>query len=323
MNVSTPPDSPLHVGIDVAKDKLDVARSDATEVTTWPNDPAGIARLVKELAKAKPDMVVIEATGGYERQALAALLEAGLPTALANPRHVRNLARGLGLNAKTDAIDARVLVAYAGLAKPRLAEKQSQNAVELQALVTCRRQLTQTRTEQKNRRDTTASLAAAKAIDAVLEIIKTQIADLDGKIKTLIESDDDMSPKDQIIQSVPGFGPVLSATILADLRQIGSMDRRQAAALIGVAPYNRDSGRFKGQRAIRGGRTAVRNVLYMATLVAIRHNPLIKAFADRLKGAGKKNKVVIVAAMRKLAAILNAIIRENITWTQLKLTTNS
>lgn len=315
-------DDSLLVGIDVAKDKLDVARSDSQEVTAFTNDDAGIARLVETLRQAKPVLIVAEATGGYERAVVGALLVADLPVAVANPRHVRHLARGLGISAKTDAIDARVLLAYARHAQPRLAAKRSENCEELEALVTCRRQLTEVRTEQTNRRGVTRSPRARKAIDAVLKTVQRQIDDLDEQIRGLIDSDDDMSRTDRIIRSVPGVGPVLSATILASLGELGTLHRREAAALIGVAPYNRDSGRFKGQRAIRGGRTVVRNVLYMATLAAMRFNPVIRTFADRLKAAGKKNKVVIVACMRKLAAILNAMLRDGIHWSQLKLAQN-
>lgn len=319
---ASPKDGSLLVGIDVSKDKLDTARSDADEVTTHANDDGGIARLVQRLRQAGPTLVVVEATGGYERPLVAALLDAGLPTAVANPRHVRHLAKGLGLLAKTDAIDAKVLVAYARHASPRLAEKRSGNREELEALVTCRRQLTTVRTEQENRRRLTRSKAALKAIDAVLKTVGTQIEALDEKIRKLIESDDDMSRTDRIIRSVPGLGPVVSATVLASLCEAGGIDRRQAAALVGVAPYNRDSGRLRGQRAIAGGRAGVRSVLYMATLAAMRCNPVIRRFAQRLKAAGKASKVVIVACMRKLTTILNAMLRDGLEWPQLKLAQN-
>jgi transposase len=312
----------LMVGIDVAKHKLDLARSDRDDLTTCPNDDAGVARLVRLMRQAKPALIVVEATGGYERLVLDALLDADLPVALANPNHVRHLAKGLGILAKTDAIDARVLVAYARHAQPRLAEKRSKNRVELQALVTCRRQLLHLRTEQTNRRATTASAKARKAIDAVLKTVDSQIARLDEQIQKLIDSDDDMSRIDRIVQSTPGVGPVLSATLLASLGEIGAMDRRQAAALVGVAPFNRDSGRFKGKRAIRGGRADVRNVLYMATMAATRFNPVIRAFYQRLLKAGKLKKVALIAAMRKLTAILNAMLRDGLEWSQLKLAQN-
>lgn len=316
------PDS-LLVGIDVAKDKLDMARSDTDVIFTCANDDVGIAPLVDALRDGKPSLIVVEATGGYERAVVAALLDAKLPVAVANPAHVRHLAKGLGVLAKTDAIDARVLLSYARHAQPRLAEKRGKNCMELEALVTCRRQLLTVRTEQHNRRAVTHSPKARKAIDAVLKTVDRQIESLDAQIRKLIESDDDMSRKDRIIRSVPGAGPVLSATLLASLCEIGRVDRQQISALVGVAPYNRDSGRFKGKRTIRGGRTSVRCVLYMATLAAIRCNPVIRAFAQRLRAAGKLSKVVIVACMRKLTTILNAMLRDDLEWSQLNLVKNT
>lgn len=318
MTAALTPDS-LLVGIDVAKDKIDVARSDDGSVLTLANDEKGFALLIQTFAPARPALIVVEATGGYEKSLVGALLDAHLPVAVAHPGHVRHLARGLGILAKTDALDARVLLAYARHAQPRLVEKRSKNREELEALVTCRRQLNHVQTEQNNRLRTTRSQSARKAIEAVLKTTLRQIELLDEQIRKLIESDDDMHRQDRIIRSVPGVGPVLSATLLSSLQELGSTHRRQAAALIGVAPYNRDSGRFSGKRAIRGGRTAVRSVLYMATLVAMRHNAVIRDFAQRLKATGKANKVVIVACMRKLAAILNAMLRDGLLWSELKL----
>ena len=309
----------VFVGIDVALDKLDVARSDAHPVVTVANNPAGIAQLVQWLTPVAPATIVVEATGGLEHDILAALLEAGLPVALAHPGRVRQFAKGLGRLAKTDAIDAHVLAEYARLAAPRLAHKRSENQQELDALVTCRRQLTQLRTEQSNRRRQTRSTRALKAIDAVLKTIEKQLTNLDAQIAELIAADEDLSACDAVLQSAPGVGPVLSATILAELSELGSTGRRQISALAGVAPFNHDSGRRKGLRAIRGGRTAVRSVLYMGTIAAMRFNPLIKAFAERLKKTGKKNKIVIVACMRKLITLLNAMLRDHLSWNELNL----
>ena len=319
--VSSDP-SPVFVGIDVAKDQLDLARSDTGGIQSWPNDPAGIRCLVATLQPAPVATIVVEATGGLERPLLDALLDAGLPVALVNPGHVRHFAKGLGILAKTDAVDARVLVEFARKAAPRLAVKRSQIQAELEALVTCRRQLLQVRTEQSNRSQTTTSTPARKAIHAVLTTLDQQIARLETQIAKLIESDDDMSHHDQLLQTVPGVGPVLSTTLLAELGELGDTDRREIGALVGVAPFNRDSGRFQGKRSIRGGRASVRSVLYMATITAIRCNPVIKSFAARLKKAGKLPKVIIVACMRKLLSILNAMIRENLTWNQLNIVKN-
>jgi transposase len=311
------PVAALFVGIDVAKDKLDIGRSDCSEILTVGNDVQGIARLVDSLRNSCPRTIVVEATGGLERAVLDALLDADLPVALVNPGHVRHLAAGLGILAKTDAIDASVLVEFARVASPRLARKRSENQAELDALVTCRRQLLHVRTEQTNRRHSTSSKPARKAIDAVLKTVNKQIEDLDRQIKKLIESDDDFDSIDKLLRSVPGVGPVLSATLLAELNELGSTDARRISALAGVAPYNNDSGRNKGKRAIRGGRASVRSALYMATIAAIRFNPVISRFAERLQKAGKLGKVTITACMRKLLTLLNAMVRDNLTWEQL------
>ena len=314
---------PLFAGIDVAKDKLDLARSDARDVLTRANDATGIATLVGELLAHRPALIVVEATGGLERALIDALLEAELPVALVNPGHVRHFARGIGKLAKTDSIDAHVLAEFARLASPRLLQKRSANRAELEALVTCRRQLTHVRTEQTNRRGSTASKTAVRSIDQVLRVVNRQILELDRQIAKLIQGDDDMNHLDTLLKSVPGVGKVLSSTLLCELAEIGAVGRRQLCSLAGVAPFNCDSGRFRGKRAIRGGRASVRSVLYMATVAAMRFNPVIKRFADRLKQAGKLNKVIIVACMRKLLSILNAMIRDGLSWDQLDLVKNA
>lgn len=316
MNEASP--EPVFVGIDVSKNKLDFARSDTGQVVTLDNSKRGIAELVKVLQAAAPSLIVIEATGGYEQPALQALLDADLPVALAQPAHVRHMAKALGILAKTDAIDARVLVTFARNASPRLAEKRSKNSVELEALVTCRRQLVQVRTEQLNRLGSTRAKPARRAVQAVLDAINEQLGELDEQIRAIIETDDDMNRWDRLIRSVPGIGAVVSATLLAELAELGTIGRAPISALVGVAPFNRDSGRWRGKRAIRGGRASVRSALYMAAVTAIRCNPVIRTFAQRLKAVGKPNKVVIVAAMRKLITLLNAMIRDGLEWNQLK-----
>ena len=315
----------LFVGIDVAKDKLDLARSDADGIATIANDAAGIRQAVRQLraAGAALSVVVVEATGGLERPLLDALLDADLPVALVNPGHVRHFAKGIGRLAKTDAIDAKVLVEFARLAAPRLAQKRSKNRAELEALVTCRRQLLLVRTEQTNRRGVTASKPAIRSIDAVLKTVDRQVLELERQIATLIGSDDEFGHVDKLLRSVPGVGPVLSSTLLAELMELGAIGRRQVSALVGVAPFNCDSGRFKGKRRIRGGRASVRSVLYMATLAAMRFNPVIRRFAERLRRTAKLEMVIVVACMRKLLSIINAMVREGITWDQLKLVKNA
>lgn len=305
-------------GIDVSRDKLDVALSNVPEVCTFDNNAAGIEQLVAHLATHTPTLIAIEATGGYEHDALHAMLDAQLPVARVNPRHVRHLAKALGKQAKTDAIDAHVLVAFAEHAAPRIAEKQAQNRSELHELVTCRRQLIKTRTEQRNRQQTTHVKPALAALKAVLITLDKQINELDRKIAKLIDHDDDMHALDKILRSIPGVSTVLSSTLLCELVELGQTDRRQISALVGIAPYNCDSGHHRGKRRIRGGRSSVRNVLYMATLAAMRCNPLIQTFAQRLKAQHKPSKVVIVACMRKLLTLINAMIRQRIPWQQLK-----
>jgi transposase len=310
-------------GIDVAKEKLDLARSDADGIHTVRNDPAGIAQIVQTLRTAAPMLIVVEATGGLERPLIDALLDVDLPVALVNPGHVRHFAKALGQLAKTDAIDARLLVEFARRAGPHLLQKRSANRSELQALITCRRQLIHVRTEQTNRRGVTASKAAIRSIDAVLKTVHRQILQLDRQIQALIQSDDDMNHFDKLLKSVPGVGAVLSSTLLAGLIELGAAGRRTVCALVGVAPFNCDSGHFKGKRVIRGGRASVRSVLYLSTIAAMRFNPVIRRFAERLLASGKPKKVVIVACMRKLLSILNAMIREGITWDQLRLVQNT
>ena len=320
------PPAALYVGIDVAKEKLDLARGDRQAVQTFDNDEAGIAEIVELLTAAKPATIVVESTGGLERPLLEALLEAGLPVALVHPGRVRSFANGLGILAKTDGIDGHVLVRFGQLAAPRLAEKRSKSESELADLVGCRRQLVLSRTQQLNRRGCTTAKAALKSLDAVLKTLNKQIEALDQRIRQLIDADDDFRHLDKLLQSVPGVGPVLSATLAADLRELGKTDRRQVAALVGVAPFNCDSGKFKGKRRIRGGRADVRCVLYMGTLTAIRDNPVIRPLAQRMEKAKKLSKVIIVACMRKLLTLINAMVRDNITWDQLevvkKLATN-
>ena len=305
------------VGIDVAKAKLDLARTDGDKIFAFNNDPDGIRQIVGSLRTNPPTRIVIESTGGLERPLLEALLDADLPVALVNPKNVRHFAIGIGILAKSDPIDAYVLSVFAKLANPRLAEKRSANQVELDALVTCRRQLVGLRATQLNQRATTSSKAAIKTIDAVMRDIGKEIKKLDKKIRTLVESDDDFDSDDKLLQSVPGVGAVVSATLLAELRELGSIEHRQASALVGIAPYNHDSGTMKGARSIRGGRESVRSALYMTAVTAIRCNPVIKAFADKLDKRGKAKKVQIVACMRKLLGFLNVMLRDRLTWNQL------
>src|SRR5665213_1868748 len=253
---ASPVATPVFVGIDVSKDKLDVARSDSRQLVTVDNNEKGIGQIIKLLKDASPACIVVEATGGFERLAVNVMIDAGLAVAVVNPSRVRHLAMGLNILAKSDPIDAFVLREFARLAEPRLTQRRSANQAELDALITCRSQLVCTRTGQGNCR---------LSIDSVLKTIDKQIELLDAKIRALINSDDDFKNLDKLLRSVPGVGPVLSSTLVAELNELGAADRRQIGALVGVAPFDKDSGTFKGKRHIRGGRSQVRNVLYMST----------------------------------------------------------
>jgi transposase len=315
------PVSPVFVGIDVAKERLDMSWSSSEQALSVGNDARGIGQIVRQL-KAVPAgsavaCIVIEATGGFERLLVNLLLEAGLPVAVVNPSRVRHLAIGLNILAKSDPIDARVLREFARLAEPALTRRRSANQAELDSLITCRRQLSSARTDQGNCRSMTLSKAAVQSIDKVLKSLDQQIQVLDGKIRELIDSDDDFKNLDRLLRSVPGVGPVLSSTLVAELNELGGANAKQIGALVGVAPYVNESGGFKGKRSIRGGRIQVRNVLYMATLAAMRCNPVLKIFAARLAEKGKAAKVIIVACMRKMLGLLNAMVRDNLTWDQL------
>lgn len=318
-----PQSTQLFVGIDVAKLHLDIARSDTTKVLHLPNSTEGFKSLIATLAPLQPTRIVIEATGGLEQPLLDALLDAQLPVARVNPGNVRYFAKAHGILAKTDAIDAGVLVEFARLVDSRLAEKRTEKQTELDALVTCRRQLKESRTQQTNRLGTTTSKTARKALHSVLHTLEKQIKSLDRQISAIIDGDDDFKHLDTLLRSVPGVGPGLSASLIAELSELGETGRRELSALVGVAPFNKDSGKFTGKRIIRGGRTTLRCVLYMATIAAMRFNPLIKAFADRLALKSKPAKVIIVACMRKLLTLLNAIIRDNLPWEKLNVVLNA
>jgi transposase len=312
----------LYVGIDVAKEKLDLARSDSKDVEQFDNNKTGIARIVKMMIDAKPIVIVIESTGGLERPLLEALLEAGLPAALVHPGRVRNLAKALGILAKTDRIDARVLVLFGQKAGPRITERASKNRSELSDLVACRRQLSVTMVQQSNRLHSTFSTSARRSINVVITALQKQIEKLDRQIHNLIDVDDDFRDLHRLLREVPGVGPTLAATLIADVPELGKTERQQVSAVVGVAPVPDDSGTVHGQRSISGGRANVRGVLYMATLAAMRFNPVIKIFAQRLKATGKRNKVVIVACMRKLLTLLNAMARYRLRWEELTVVKN-
>ena len=256
----------------------------------------------------------MEATGGLERRLAAELIGAGHRVAVVNPRQVRDFARGSGKLAKTDRIDALILARFALQVQPRLAEKTSEKQTELAALVTRRRQLQAMAVAETNRRDAAATSPARHSIDKVLRLLRKEIEQIDSAIARWIASDDQWRGQAERLKSVPGVGPTTSATLVAELPELGKLNRQQVTSLVGVAPFCRDSGKHRGQRSIWGGRASVRSTLYMAALTAYRCNPTIRAFALRLRAAGKPTKVILTACMRKLLVILNTMIRNQTTW---------
>ena len=306
--------SHAYVGIDVAKHSLDVCLLSEDRCFTTSNDATGFQQLLEALPAVGTCLVVIEATGGYQRRVVAALTTAGHQVAMVNPRQVRDFARGLGILAKTDRLDARVIARFGQQAHPRPVEIGSEKQAELRELVTRRRQLIELRTAEQNRLETTTTKIVRKNVRHLIEELNKQIRQFEEAIGELLESEPDLSCKAALLETVPGVGPVTITSLLVDLPELGRLHRQQVAALVGLAPFNRDSGKFHGRRAIWGGRAAVRSVLYMAALTARRSNPLIRAFAQRLEAAGKPFKVVLTACMRKLLVILNTMLKNNIPW---------
>lgn len=308
------PTSHTYVGIDVSKHSLDVYLTSEDRCFTIPNSSAGFRQLLGELPAAGSCLIAVEATGGYQSRVVGALVAAGHLVAVVNPRQVRDFARGLGILAKTDRLDARVIARFAEQAQPRTVEVSSEKQAELRELVTRRRQLVELRTAEQNRLETTLTKVVRKNVRHLVEQLDKQIRQLEEAIGKLVESEPELSSKAALLESVPGVGPVTVTSLLVDLPELGRLDRQQVAALVGVAPFNRDSGKFHGRRAIWGGRAAVRSVLYMAALTARRSNPVIREFAQRLEAAGKPIKLVLTACMRKLLVILNSIVKNNLPW---------
>jgi len=303
----------VYVGIDVAKDWLDVAQRPGGEAWRVSSDETGVVALVERLKGVRPTLVVLEATGGLQIPAVAALAAAGLRTAVVNPRQVRQFAGATGRLAKTDAIDAQVLAQFGEAVRPEVRPLPDAATQELSALVARRRQLIEMLTAEKNR----LRLATKKVrpnIEAHIRWLEGQLLDLDDGLGEVIRSSPVWRERDNLLRSVPGVGPVLSSVLLADLPELGRLNRKEIAALAGVAPLNRDSGQFRGRRTVWGGRSQVRAALYMAALVAARFNPVIRAFYQRLQAAGKPKKVALTACMRKLLTMLNAMARDQTSW---------
>jgi len=302
------------IGIDVSKQLLEVAVHKSEYHFRCPNEPAKFPALMAELIALGPARIVLEATGGLEIPLLQALRTAGLPVALVNPRQVRDFAKALGCLAKTDRLDARVLAHFANAIKPPLRPLKTTEDTELDALMGRRNQLSDILVAEKNRRGSAATETARADIDAHIEWLEQRLKALDKQLKDQLKRSVAWQHKDKLLQSVKGIGFVTSVSLLADCPELGQLNRHQVAKLAGVAPLNRDSGKQRGTRHIFAGRAPLRAKLYMATLTAIRCNPVIKAFYQRLIARNKLKKVAIVACMRKLLTIINVMVRDNKFW---------
>ena len=305
----------VFVGIDVSQDHLDVALAPSGEAWQVGNDEPGIGRLLARLTELRPQLIVLEATGRLELPAAAALGAAGLPVVVVNPRQSRDFARATGQLAKTDTLDARGLALFAERIRPAVRPLPDAAAQALADLVARRRQIVEMLVAEKNRL-TRASKRVARDIRRHIAFLENQLAELNNQLQEAIAASPLWLEKQELLMSTPGVGPTVAATLLANLPELGRLDRRQIAALVGVAPLNRDSGKYRGQRTIWGGRAQVRAPLYMAVLVAMRWNPIIKTFYRRLLAAGKKKKVALTACMRKLLTILNAMLKNKTAWQQ-------
>ncbi len=306
-------DKKIYIGIDVSKTSLDIGVFPTGECWKMGNDEEGITALLPRLKQLSPERIVIESTGGLEVPLVSELIAVHLPAVVVNPRQVRDFAKATGRLAKTDAIDAFILARFGEAIKPEIRPVRDEQSQDLEALLSRRRQLVSMLTAEKNRLSS-ARKHIKKDISIHIKWLEKRLSDVNNNLKKLIETTPAWQVKSEIIQSVPGAGPVLSVSLLAGLPELGSLNRKEIAALVGVAPLNRDSGFFRGSRKVWGGRAHIRSVLYMSTLAAIRCNPVLKLFHQRLIARGKKPKVAITACMRKLLTIINAMIRDQSLW---------
>jgi len=305
--------SEVFVGIDVSKAQLDVAVWDSSGTWQVANDEKGISALVNRLKELSPTLIVVEATGGLEVPAVAEMAFAGLPVAVVNPKRTRDFARSTGQLAKTDVLDARVLAHFAQAVRPQVRSLRTEEQEQLAGLVTRRRQEIDMITSEKNRRCSTRPRLRER-LDKHIEWLDGELKALDEEIAQFIKGSPLWKEKEELLRSVPGVGPVTAATMLAQLPELGTLNRQKIAALVGVAPVNKDSGKKRGKRRVFGGRAPVRSTLYMATLSATKFNPIIRSFYERLLKRGKEKKVALTACMRKLLVILNSIIRHRQPW---------
>jgi transposase len=313
---------PCFVGIDVSKASLDVHLRPQGKSFRLANDPDGIAILVERLKALGPAGIVLEATGGYETAAAAALALAGLPPALVNPRQARDFARATGRLAKTDALDAAALAHFAEAVRPVPRPLPDADAQAFADLVARRRQLLEMRAAEHNRLGTAATPAVRRDLEAHVRWLSRRLDQVEQQLAAAVQASSLWRAKEDLLRGVPGVGPTVARTLLAALPELGTLSRQQVAALAGLAPRNRDSGQFRGQRRIGGGRAEVRAVLYMASLSAVRVNPVLRPFYQRLRAAGKRAKVALVAVARKLLTLLNAMLRDHRPW-EPKLATNA
>jgi transposase len=307
----------VYVGIDVSKDRLDVAERPSGRSWALANDEDGITRLVEQMVEVSPTLVVLEASGGYQIAAVAELVAKRIPVAVVNPRQVRDFAKALGLLAKTDAIDARVLAHFAESVRPEPRPIVDEETAALDAFVARRRQLVGMLVAETNRLPRSLS-TVRPSIKKHIKWLQDQIRTVDSDLDDSIRRSSVWREREDLLRSVPGVGRVLSMTLLAQLPELGTLNRKQIAALVGVAPFNRDSGTMKGKRTVWGGRASVRASLYMAALVAVRCNPWLSDFYKRLLSAGKAKKLALTACMRKLLTLLNAMVKSRRHWVQVE-----
>lgn len=302
------------VGIDVSKHKLDVAFSGSTKIQQWDNSPQGITQLIEWLAANPPKVVCLEATGGLERLLVDALQQKEWLVCVVNPRQIRDFARAAGQLAKTDAIDARMIALYAERMDPRPTPPTPQNQRKIADFTARRRQIQQMIVQEKNRLSTIIDPDLRGFVQQAIELYEEQLLKVDERLKQLIEEDQALQAKATLIRSMKGLGPVTAAALISELPELGKLNSKQIARLVGVAPTNRDSGTLRGKRTTGGGRVQLRNTLFMPTMVAVRHNSQLKAFYQRLVNTGKPKLVALIAAMRKLLTILNAMIKNQTPW---------
>ena len=304
----------IYVGIDVAKDSVDVAIRPGDDNWSLDYDEQAVSELVSRLIAVEPNAVLLEATGGLEVPLVSALAAAALPVVVVNPRQVRDFARATGKLAKTDALDAQVLAHFAEAVRPPARPLRDEDTQELNSLTTRRNQLMTMLVAEKNRLRR-ASRSVRLGIESHIDWLEQELNDLDKDLRKALRRSPVWREKDDLLRSVPGVGEQLSLSLLAYLPELGTLDRKQVAALVGVAPFNRDSGPHRGRRSVWGGRSRVRAVLYMAALTATRYNPVLRTFYQRLLAAGKPKKLALTACMRKLLTILNAMVKTGRHWT--------